>query len=44
MQFHFQFVFGYELKKSSAAVEIAKESVAIQTGCGKDAGKVEGTS
>ena len=28
----------------ASAVKIAKESVAIQTGCGKDAYKVEGTS
>ena len=40
LQFHFQFMFGYELK----AVEIAKESVAIHTGCGKDANRIEGTS
>ena len=44
LQFHFQFLFGDELKTVSCSSQIAKESVAIQTGCGKDVNKFEGTS
>ena len=34
----------YNWVRVASAVKIAKESVAIQTGCGKDAYKIEGTS
>ena len=44
LQFHFQFKFGYELKTVFCSSWIAKESVAIQTGCGKDVNEIEGTS
>ena len=44
LQFHFQFLFGDELKTVSCSSQIAKESVAIQTGCRKDVNKFEGTS
>ena len=44
LQFHFQFIFGYELKTVVCSIQIAKESVVIQTDCGKDENKVEGTS
>ena len=44
LQFHFQFKFGYELKTVFCSSWIAKESVAIQTGCGKDVNQVKGTS
>ena len=44
LQFHFQFLFGDELKTVSCYSQIAKESVASQTGCGKDVNKFEGTS
>ena len=43
-QFHFLFLFGDELKTVSCSSQIAKESVAIQTGCRKDVNKFEGTS
>ena len=42
LQFHFQCIIGYELKKSSAALKVATESVVIQTNCGKDANKIRG--
>ena len=44
LQFHFQFLFGDELKTVSCRSQIAKESVAIQRDCGKDVNKFEGTS
>ena len=44
LQFHFQFEFGYELKTVFCSSWIAKESVAIQRGCGKDVIKIERTS
>ena len=44
LQFHFQFDFGYELKTVFCSSWIAKESVAIQTGCRKDVNQIEGTS
>ena len=44
LQFHFQSKFGYELKTVFCSSWIAKESVAIQTGCGKDVNQIEGTS
>ena len=44
LQFHFQSIFGYELKTVFCSSWIAKESVAIQTGCGKDVNQIEGTS
>ena len=34
----------YNWVRVASAVKIAIESVAIQTGCGKDAYKIEGTS
>jgi len=34
----------YNWVRVASAVKIAKESVAIQIGCGKDAYKIEGTS
>ena len=42
--FAFNSYLGTSWIQSSAAAKIAKESVAIQTGCGLDADKVEGTS
>ena len=42
--FAFNSYLGTSRIQSSAAAKIAKESVAIQTGCGLDADKVEGTS
>ena len=44
LQFHFQSIFGYELKTVFCSSWIAKESVAIQTGCRKDVNQIEGTS
>ena len=44
LQFHFQFKFGYKLKTVFCSSWIAKESVAIQTSCGKDVNQIEGTS
>ena len=44
LQFHFQFLFGDELKTVSCSSQIAKESVAIQTCCGKDVNTIERTS
>ena len=44
LQFHFQFIFGYESKTVFSCSYIAKESVAIQTGCGKDMNQIKGTS
>ena len=44
LQFQFQYISGYELKKVCCRRRIAKESVAIQTGCGKGAISIEGTS
>jgi len=43
-QFHFQFIFGYELKTVCCSSKIDKESVAIQTDCWKDVNKIEGPS
>ena len=38
-QFHFQFIFGYELKTAGRS-KITKESVAIQADCWKDVNKI----
>ena len=38
------YIWVFELKKSSAAAEVAKESVTFQTGFGKDVHKIERTS
>ena len=40
----FSFTFNSYYGTSSASVEIAKKSVAIHTGCGKDANEIAGTS
>ena len=42
--FTFNLYLGTSWKKSSAAAEVAKESVTIQTGCRKDVNKIERTS
>ena len=41
-QFHFQFVFGYELKTAGCSSKITKESVVIQSDCWKDVNEMEG--
>jgi len=42
--FTFILYFGYELKTDFRSSKIAKKSVAIQTGCGKNVNQMEGTS